>query len=122
MANSHKYSVQESLNTGMGTGGEWTVNTVSTVHASTATGSTVHLSVSSTAGQIGVYSAGAIYFRFGVAGSSGTEDDCSTSHDLLIPATTLTFITVPRGLGKNGNSIYFNHLGVAACAVRIVEV
>ena len=119
MADLHRLSVQEAMNAG-GSGGTWTVNAAAT-HGGTATTDTIHVDVSG-AGQIGIYSAGAIYFRFGVAGSSGTEDDCNTSNDLQIPATTLTFITVPRGLGKNGNSIYFNHLGVASCAVRIVEV
>ena len=113
MADLHKLSVQEALNAA-GSGGQWTVNTVSTVHASTATGSTVHLPVTSTAGQLGVYAAGEIYFNF-----STTTTDCNTSNDLKLPADTLIFITVPRALGP---TIYFNHLGVAACAVRIVEV
>ena len=66
------------------------------------------------AGQIGIFAAGEIYFNF-----SASQTDCNTSNDLRIPGSTLTFITVPRGLGP---TIYFNHLGVAAVAVRIVEV
>ena len=113
MADLHKLSVQEALNAS-GSGGQWTVGTVSTVHASIATGSTVHLSISSTAGQLGVYAAGEIYFNF-----STTTTDCNTSNDLRLPADTLIFITVPKGLG---GTIYFNHLGVSVTTVRTVEV
>ena len=111
MAKKQHLSVQESLNSA-GFGGEWTVNTAAT-HSGTATTDTIHLDVSK-AGQIGVYAAGAIYFNF-----SSTTTDCNTSNDLKIPAETLVFLTVPQGLGS---TVYFNHLGVAAVAVRVVEV
>jgi hypothetical protein len=111
MAKKQHLSVQESLNSA-GFGGTWTVNTAAT-HSGTGTGNTIHLDVSG-AGQIGVYAAGAIYFNF-----SASSTDCNTSNDLKIPAETLVFLTVPQGLGS---TVYFNHLGVAACAVRIVEV
>ena len=113
MAKLNKLSSSEALNAS-GVGGEWTVNTVSSEHASTSTGSTVHLSVSASASQLGVYAAGDIYFNF-----SATTTDCNTSNDLRLPANILTFITVPRGLGR---TIYFNHLGVAVTTVRTVEV
>tara|TARA_R100001082_G_scaffold15933_1_gene8106 strand:+ start:142 stop:477 length:336 start_codon:yes stop_codon:yes gene_type:complete len=111
MAKKQHLSVQESLNSA-GFGGTWTVNAAAT-HGGTATGNTIHLDVSG-AGQIGVYAAGAIYFNF-----SASSTDCNTSNDLKIPAETLVFLTVPQGLGS---TVYFNHLGVAACAVRVVEV
>ena len=111
MADLHKLTVQEAMNAS-GPGGVWTVNAAAT-HSGTATTDTIHLDVSG-AGQIGVFAAGDIYFNF-----STTTTDCNTSNDLRIPGETLTFITVPRGLGA---TIYFNHLGVAAVAVRIVEV
>ena len=114
MADLHKLTVQEAMNAS-GAGGQWSVQAVAT-HGGTGTTDTIHVDVS-TAGQVGIYSAGEIYFRFGTAGSTGTTDDCNTSNDLKIPANTLTFITVPRALGS---TIYFNHLGIAACAVRIV--
>ena len=72
-----------------GAGGTWTVNTAVAIATNADVTNTVH------------------------------TDDCNTSNDLRIPGSTLTFITVPRGLGP---TIYFNHLGVAAVAVRIVEV
>ena len=111
MAKLHKFSAGEALNA-TGVGGVWTVNGAAT-HGGTATTDTVHLDVSGSH-QLGIYSAGAIYFNF-----STTTTDCNTSNDLIIPANVLTFITVPSGLGA---TIYFNHLGVAACAVRVVEV
>ena len=100
-----------------GAGGQWSVQAVAT-HGGTGTTDTIHVDVS-TAGQVGIHSAGEIYFRFGTAGTTGTTDDCVVANDLKIPADTLTFITVPRALGS---TIYFNHLGIAACAVRIVLV
>ena len=111
MAKKQHLSVQESLNSA-GFGGEWTVNSAAP-HSGTSTTDTIHLDVSK-AGQIGVYAAGAIYFNF-----SSTTTDCNTSNDLKIPAETLVFLTVPQGLGS---TVYFNHLGVAAAAVRVVEV
>ena len=112
MADLHKLTVQEAMNAS-GPGGVWTVNSVSTTGSNADVNNTVHIDVSG-AGQLGLYSSGEIYFNFADA-----ETNCNTSNDLKLPANTLTFITVPRGLGS---TIYFNHLGVAACEVRIVEV
>ena len=119
MANLHKLTVQEAMNAS-GPGGVWTVNGVSTTGSNADTANTVHVDVSG-AGQLGLYSSGEIYFRFGSSGSSGTTDDCNTSNDLILPSETLTFITIPRGLGA---TIYFNHLSTSTTAhtVRIVEV
>ena len=117
MADLRKLTVQEGINAG-GSGGTWTVNGASTEHTGTGSTATVHLDVSGAA-QLGIYAAGDIYFRFGVSGSTGTDDDCVAANDLVIPSETLTFITVPRGLG---NTIYFNHLGVAVTTVKVVEI
>ena len=113
MADLRKLSVQEGINAG-GSGGTWTVNAVSTVHDDTDPEDTVHLDVSGAA-QLGIYAAGDIYFRF----SADSGSDCVAANDLVIPSETLTFITVPRGLG---NTIYFNHLGVAVTTVKVVEI
>ena len=113
MADLHKLTVQEAMNAS-GPGGGWTVNSVSSEHGGTGVTNTIHLDVSG-AGQLGIYAAGAIYFRF----SSGAAQDCVQANDLLIPATTLIFITVQRALGP---TIYFNHLGIAVTTVRVVEV
>jgi hypothetical protein len=112
MANLHKLTVQEAMNAA-GSGGVWDVQAVKT-HGGTATTYTVHDDVSSYH-QIGVYAAGDIYFRF----SADSGSDCNTSNDLKIDGDTLVFLTIPRGLGS---TIYFNHLGVSAVAVRIVGV
>ena len=117
MADLRKLTVQEGINAG-GSGGTWTVNAVSSSHGGTATTDTIHLDVSGAA-QLGIYAAGEIYFRFGVSGATGTDDDCVAANDLVLPSETLTFITVPRGLG---NTIYFNHLGVAVTTVKVVEI
>ena len=111
MANLHKFTVVEAMNAS-GPGGTWTVNAVAT-HGGTGTTDTIHLDVSGSH-QLGVYPAGDIYFNFA---SSAT--DCNTSNDLKLPGNTLTFLTIPGGVG---NTIYFNHLGVSAVAVRTVEV
>ena len=113
MADLRKLTVQEGINAG-GSGGTWTVNAVSTEHTGTGTTATVHLDVSGAA-QLGIYAAGDIYFRF----SADSGSDCVADNDLVIPSETLTFITVPRGLG---NTIYFNHLGVAVTTVKVVEI
>ena len=112
MAKLHSLSVQEGVNAG-GSGGQWTVNSAAT-HGGTATNQTIHVDVSGAA-QIGVQAAGELYFNF-----SASQTDVTTANDLYVPANTLVFITVPRGLG---NTIYFNHLGKgAACATRVVEI
>jgi len=114
MANLHKLTVQEALNS-TGPGGVWTVNGVSTTGSNADVTNTVHVDVSG-ASQLGLYSSGEVYFNF-----SGTTTDVTTANDLKLPASTLLFITVPRGLG---NTIYFNHLSTSTTAhtIRIVEV
>jgi len=113
MAKLHYLTVQEAINAG-GSGGQWTVNAVSSTHGGTSATDTIHLDVSGSA-QLGIYAAGDIYFRF----SADAGEDCVAANDLVIPGSTLVFITVPRGLG---NTIYFNHLGVTATTVKVVEV
>ena len=113
MAKIHKYSVQEALNTTVG--GEWTVATVGTAGSNADVANTTHQLIKESTGSIGVYSAVEIYFNF-----TSSETNVNASNDLLIPKTTLTFITVPRGLGS---TIYFNYNSTSTTtgAVRIVE-
>ena len=112
MADLHKRSVQEAVN--LSVGGVWTVATVAT-HGGTAGAYTIHYSVDEVSSQIGVYSAVELYFNF-----SATTTDVTTANDMIIPSSTLVFLTVPRGLG---GTVYFNHLGKSAAgAVRIVEI
>ena len=112
MADLHKRSVQEAMN--ISVGGGWSVATVAT-HSGTSTGNTIHFSLDENTSQIGVYSAVELYFNF-----SATTTDVTTGNDMILPASTLVFLTVPRNLGS---TVYFNHLGKgSAGAVRIVEV
>ena len=112
MADLHKRSVQEAVN--LSVGGVWSVATVAT-HGGTAGANTIHYAVGDTMSQIGVYSAVELYFNF-----SATTTDITTANDMIIPSSTLVFLTVPRGLGS---TVYFNHLGKSAVgAVRIVEI
>ena len=114
MANLHKLTVQEAVNAS-GPGGQWTVNGVSTTGSNADVTNTVHEEVTG-AGQLGLYSSGEVYFNF-----SATTTDVTIANDLKLPAESLTFITIPRGLGA---TIYFNHLSTSTTAhtVRIVEV
>jgi len=112
MADLHKRSVQEAVN--LSVGGKWTVATVAT-HSGTSNTNTIHFSVDENTSQIGIYSAVELYFNF-----STTTTDVTVANDMIIPASTLVFLTTPRGLG---DTLYFNHLGKgSAGAVRIVEI
>ena len=114
MADLHKLTVQESLNS-MGPGGVWTVNAAGTAATSADATGTVHLDVSG-ASIIGVHPAVDIYFNF-----SASETDVTAANDLPLSGDTLVFITIPRGLGK---TIYFNYLSQSTTpgAVKTVEV
>ena len=114
MADLHKYSVQEALNTTVG--GSWTVATVGTAGSSADVNNTTHKLLSSSSNTIGVHSAVEIYFNF-----TASETNVNASNDLLLPKNTLTFITIPKALG---NTIYFNYNSTSTStgAVRIVEV
>jgi hypothetical protein len=112
MADLHKRSVQEAMN--ISVGGGWTVASVAT-HSGTSNTNTIHFSVDENTSQIGIYSAVELYFNF-----SASTTDVTVANDMIIPSSTLVFLTVPRGLGA---TVYFNHLGKgSAGAVRIVEV
>ena len=116
MADIHKLSVQEALNSA-GSGGQWTASTSGTAGSVAADSNTIHFTILGTTAQLGIYSDVDIRFKF----TTGATDDIDVSEDdeLILPAQSLTFITVPRGLGS---TIYFNHLGVATTTVRTVEV
>ena len=65
---------------------------------------------------LGVYSAVEIYFNFTI-----TTTDVTAANDMVIPKNTLTFLTVPRGLG---NTVYFNYNSTSTTtgAVKTVEI
>ena len=60
----------------------------------------------------------------GTAGSSADVTNSihlTAANDLVIPKNTLTFVTVPRGLG---NTVYFNYNSTSTTtgAVKTVEI
>ena len=114
MADLHSHSVQEALNATVG--GAWTVSTAVTTGSSADVANTKHKLLHSSTATIGVYSAVEIYYNF-----TTSESNVNASNDLLIPANTQFFITVPRGLG---NTVYFNHNSTSTTtgAVRMVEI
>lgn len=114
MADLHSHSVQEALNATVG--GAWTVSTAVTTGSSADVANTKHKLLHPSTATIGVYSAVEIYYNF-----TTSESNVNASNDLLIPANTQFFITVPRGLG---NTVYFNHNSTSTTtgAVRMVEI
>ena len=114
MSKLHKRSVQEALNATVG--GEWTVNSAGTAGSSADVANTTHLALATMTSTLGVYSAVEIYFNFAI-----TTTDVTAANDLVIPKNTLTFLTVPRGLG---NTVYFNYNSTSTTtgAVKTVEV
>lgn len=114
MANLHKRSVQEALNATVG--GNWTVNSVGTAGSSANVNNSIHLGLATMTSTIGIHSAVEIYFNFTTAAT-----DVNASNDMIIPKNTLTFLTVPRGLG---NTVYLNYNSTSTTtgAVRIVEI
>jgi hypothetical protein len=114
MANLHKYSVQEALNATVG--GKWTVSTAGTAGSSADVANTSHKLLQASTSTLGVYSAVEIYYNF-----TASETNVNASNDLLIPANTQFFITVPRGLG---DTVYFNFNSTSTTtgAVRMVEI
>ena len=81
MADLHKLTVQEAMNAS-GSGGGWNVESAAT-HVGTAEANTVHVDVS-TAGQIGIYSAGAIYFKFSTNAGVDVETDMITLYKWFV--------------------------------------
>ena len=114
MAKIHKRSVQEALNATVG--GEWSVNSAGTAGSSADVANTIHLALATMTSTLGVYSAVEIYFNF-----AASATDVTAANDLLIPKNTLTFLTVPRGLG---NTVYFNYNSTSTTtgAVKTVEI
>lgn len=114
MADLHSHSVQEALNATVG--GVWTVSSAGTAESSADVANTTHKSLHSSTATIGIYSAVEIYFNF-----TTSEANVNDTDDMILPKNTLTFLTVPKGLG---NTIYFNYNSTSTDtgAVRIVEV
>ena len=106
MADLHKLTVQEAVNTE--TAAVWDINSVLTANASS--GAALNLDVSSYH-TLGLKTDGAIYFSF----QNNSTAAKSTANDLILDAG-LSFIKIPKGLG---NTIYFNYLSTSSSTVEV---
>lgn len=118
MASRREKSVVDVLNASTGVSGEWTVSTSGTAGSNASDANTVHFSISANTAQLAIHSAVEILFSFT---ASDTDIVVANADDLLLPANTLTFLTVPRGLG---DTVKFNYISNSTTtgSVRIVEV
>ena len=89
MANLNKHRAHESLN--VDTAAEWDVVNRKDISSQAH----VYVKVSGTS-QLGIHSDSDVKFRFDAV----TSDTISANNDLVIPADTLTFIKVPKGVGS----------------------
>jgi len=114
MANLHKRSVQEALNSTVG--GGWSVKSAAASGSSANVNNTIHVALASTTATLAVYSSVALHFNF-----TASETSVNASNDMIVPKETMMFFTVPRGLG---NTVYFNHNSTTTStgSVRIVEI
>ncbi len=114
MAILRKSPVIETLNAYTGVGGEWSVSSALNISSQAA----VELSINSNTSQICVYSDSDVVFRFDTA----TGDSTSAANDLIIAASTLTYLVVPRGLGATVFVHFKQVSSVTTKTLRIVEI
>jgi len=112
MADLHKFSVQEAVNTD--TSSTWDV--IAGVTDANASGGTVLNIDVSGYHTLGIQPADEIFFHF-----HNTSTVTLTEADALKLAAGLSFIKVPKGVG---DTIYFNYVatGDSTCEVRVVKM
>ena len=108
MANLQKHRAHESLNVDTAAG--WDVQTRLTISSAAHVTSDV-----SSAYQICIKSESEVYFRF----DSSSSDTISATNDPTIPANTLTFLKVPKGIG---NTIYVHFKQVASAGAKYLKI
>lgn len=111
MAKLGKYSVDEGASVETAT--EWTVSTVLDISSAAVAEKLLNEHTQ----YLTLYADLACYYLFDIT----TGDNNSTANDPVLPATTLTRLKVPRGLG---NTIYFHVTPTSSSAtkgVRLVE-
>ena len=113
---------------------QWNVLAVANTGAAGTASNTIHKQLSNPeVNMIGIYPACEIVFNFSASGGT----NCHETNDMVLPANTLTFITVPKAIRKPTlpaarhnvhtpeklGAVYFNHLSTTSTqgAVRIVE-
>lgn len=96
--------------------GEWSVSSSITAASNADNTNTVHTALGSSTTQVGLYADGDISFGF-----TTVDTDINTSNDMILPGSTLTFIRVPRGIGK---TVVLNILSADTNArtVKVVQV
>ena len=110
MADLHKFTVQESVNTE--SSGKWEVGSATTV-AGSAINEIHGTDAKDISGfhTVGIYIDNDIYFRF----TNSTTDACAST-DLRLPSG-LHFIKIPHGVkGRGDAGIYLNMLRVSSSA------
>ena len=113
MANLQKHRAHESLN--VDTAASWDVQTRLTISLADEQVSNV-----SSVSQIGVHSDSIVYFRFDT--TSGDSMGSGTDDDLRLPADTLTFIKVPKSVGRS-MYVHFKQVTSAGSSfLRIVHL
>ena len=127
MADLHKFTVQEALNTTAAPG--FTIADASSggiggssgaaIAAAASGGSTKNFDIANNTNMLLLYVAEDIYFSFTTSDTNIDEDI-----DPILPAGALTSIAVPRGIGARTDTIRFNFLSTSTATptVRIVEV
>ena len=111
MADLHKLSVQEAVNTD--TSSVWD-NITDVTDAAAVTGTVNNIDVSGYH-TLGLTPAAEIYFHFHNTSTATLDED-----DALKLAAGLSFIKIPRGLGS---TIYFNYVSTgSACELRVAKM
>ena len=108
MANLQKHRTHESLN--IETAAEWSVQSRLTISGEAHASSDV-----SSVSQIGFYSDSDVYIRF----DNSSSDTISTTEDLIIPAETLAFLNVPKGVGE---TVYVHFKQVVSASSKFIRL
>ena len=125
MANLHKFTVQEALNTATSPG--FTVADASSgglggssgaaIQANASGGATKNFDIAASTNMLLLYSVNNIYFSFTTSDTNIDEDI-----DPILPSGILTSISIPRGIGSGTIRFNFLSTGTSTPTVRIVEV
>ena len=108
MANLQRHRAHESLNVDTAAG--WDVQTRLTISSAAHVTSDI-----SSASQICIESDSEVYFRF----DSSSSDTIVANNDPTIPANTLTFLKVPKGVG---DTIYVHFKQVSSAASKFLKI
>ena len=107
MANIGKFRAHESLN--VDTAAVWDVQTRIQIDAGGGLSAGVSGDLSSY-NQVCIEAEVEVYFRF----DTSTGNTIVANNDPTIPATTLTFMKIPKGVGRSEDSIYMHFYSVAS--------